>query len=161
MTTDEAALAEMSRLIYRGVTMRASFETFIHGLPISQGSMKHVGRGHLVHSRPLLEWRNRIAAESVEAARVAGFPLNWDGPAIVVAGFVLPRPKRPRFAVPATKPDLDKLERAVGDALSLGRGAVLSEDSRIIEWSAAKVYARPGLDTGLALRVFAVESSQE
>jgi Holliday junction resolvase RusA-like endonuclease len=45
--------------------------------------------------------------------------------------------------VPATKPDLDKLQRAVGDALCPSTGpGVLREDSRIVKWlSPEKVYA--------------------
>ena len=39
-----------------------------------------------------------------------------------------------------TKPDLDKLERAIGDALT---GIVFRDDSQIAWWSVWKVYGEP------------------
>lgn len=50
----------------------------------------------------------------------------------------MPRPKRPRFNVPATAPDLDKLQRGVGDGLEAS--GLLANDSRIVQWIATKHY---------------------
>ena len=74
-------------------------------------------------------------------------------PVRVDALFVFPRPKSHyrtgRYAdllredAPvwcATKPDADKLARAIGDALS---GVLLRDDNLIVEWKIRKVYGDP------------------
>lgn len=81
---------------------------------------------------------------TVRAARRAGWELPYDGPVCVKARFWLYKPRSPKFPIPATKPDLDKLVRAVGDALCPKHGlGVLSEDSRIVGWEATKNYVLP------------------
>ena len=63
-------------------------------------------------------WRNRVTRAGLEEmwAEWGAHPL--DEPVLLVVDFHLPRPARPRFRDDAaTKPDLDKLTRAIGDAL--------------------------------------------
>jgi Holliday junction resolvase RusA-like endonuclease len=48
------------------------------------------------------------------------------------------------------KPDLDKLQRVIGDALE---GVLLTNDSRIIEWQCSKVYAGVGESEGVDVEV--------
>lgn len=125
----------------------------VDGVPETEGSTRafptQTGGVRVTHTKQaaLEGWRARVRAASLSAAVQARWPLGYDGPVEVRATFYLPRPARPRFAVPATKPDLDKLERAVGDALSeVRRGGrvvqrgILREDSRIVRWAAAKEY---------------------
>ena len=62
-----------------------------------------------------------------------------DGPVSVSVSFYLKRPvSKPDALYPDTKPDLDKLCRALGDALE---GVVITQDSRIVHWVASKWYA--------------------
>ncbi len=59
--------------------------------------------------------------------------------------FYLPRPKSAKKrAYPHTKPDLDKCQRVIGDALE---GTLLTNDSRIVNWNVSKRYAsdKPGV----------------
>ncbi|WP_058120562.1 RusA family crossover junction endodeoxyribonuclease [Actinobaculum massiliense] len=124
---------------------RPSFNVFVDGIPRPQGSMKNIGKGRLIHPQQLTQWRNHVAHTATSAALAAGFPLNYDAPVTITTRFYLPQPTRPRFNHPATKPDLDKLTRAIGDALSLPNPAVLKDDSRILEWITSKEYnPRPG-----------------
>lgn len=124
-------------------------EVFVPGVPVSEGSTEYKGqRGRkpiLLHHNhaELSAWRNTVTAATVLAARAADWPLRLDEPVHVGVTFHLPRPQRPRWDVPATKPDLDKLQRAVGDALCPQDGlGVLREDSRIVRWiNPEKVYA--------------------
>lgn len=116
----------------------------VKGLPVPQGSLRHVGGGRLVHRPDLVAWRLTVAAHAATAARDAGWVLPLDEPVSVSAMFFLPSPKRPRWPVPAVKPDLDKLQRAIGDALSPKHGLkVLAEDSRITHWDVTKNYGEP------------------
>lgn len=65
------------------------------------------------------------------------------------AGHFGKRGLRPGAPVaPATKPDVDKLARQVGDAL---KGICYDDDARIVEYVAAKVYAGDAQATGASV----------
>ena len=109
---------------------------FIPGEPVPKGSMRQVARGVMVHDNPKLRrWSQTIQLVAKQAYK--GAPI--DAPVHVEATFCLPKPKRPRFTVPAVKPDCDKLQRALGDGLE--NAGVLANDSRIVAWSTQKRYA--------------------
>lgn len=125
-----------------------SFSFFVPGEPITEGSTRAFASGQRVvvtHDRgaSLTAWRLAVKDAALKAAREAGWEPRHDGPVRVTVTFYLPRPK----SVPASrywphvKPDLDKLLRAIGDALAPYRQVgVLCEDSRIVEWTARKLY---------------------
>lgn len=122
---------------------------FVPGTPQPQGNHR-VGRaGHIYDSNPKLEgWRRAVTL----VARRAWLPRKpLDEPACVAIEFKMPRPKRPRFTHPAVKPDLDKLERAIGDALEAA--GVLKNDSRIVHVTKEKVYAAPGELPGATITI--------
>lgn len=116
---------------------------FIEGKPVPQGSMTHVGQGHMIHKPALIEWRNKITAFTLDMATRIGFPWGYDGPIIIKAKFIFERPKNTKFnSAPYGNPDLDKLMRAVGDALAPRKGpGLLKDDSQIIAWHAEKRWA--------------------
>jgi len=132
-----------------------SFSFFVPGEPITEGSTKAFTSGQRVvvtHDRgPELDaWRTRVKRAAQEAAREAGWEPRYDGPVAVTAAFFLPRPKSAKGRIfPHVKPDLDKLQRAVGDALApYKQDGVLKDDSRIVTWRASKYYSddyKPGV----------------
>jgi Holliday junction resolvase RusA-like endonuclease len=87
-------------------------------------------------NRKLAAWRNDVAIEAHLVARDVLFV----GPVSLTVGFFLPRPKRLARSVVAhvTKPDLDKLVRAIGDALE---GILYTHDAQVVEIHATKGYA--------------------
>lgn len=111
--------------------------------------MRQVRRGVMIHDNPKLKaWMQTI---ELVAGRVHhGEPV--DAPVVVEAVFYMPRPKRPRWALPATKPDTDKLQRAVGDGLE--RAGVLKNDSRIVAWASRKAYADTQHPLGARIKVW-------
>ena len=117
---------------------------FVPGTPIPQGSVD-VYRGRVVSVKaPLKKWRDSVRAATL--ARHQGEPL--DGPIIVHMVFQMPRPKRPRWPLPAVKPDGDKLCRAIFDALSTTKTqrGVITDDARIVSFSVTKTYhGNPGV----------------
>lgn len=135
---------------------------FTPGVPAPEGSHKYVGhrggRPVVAHDNPRLSaWRTLVARDARNAAHAAGWDAPHDGPVAVEARFYLPRPKRPRFADhAATKPDLDKLARAVGDALA-APGGPLAEDSRIVTWVLTKWWASDGQPPGVHVIVTALD----
>lgn len=118
------------------------------GIPQAQGSarafMPKGGRFPVVtSSNPKLRgWRHLVADAAGRAVAAAGVSV-MDGPVRVVAEFYLPRPKSlGKKSAPHVKaPDLDKLQRSLGDALS---GVVMRDDSQIVGWKVSKFYAAVG-----------------
>lgn len=112
----------------------------------------------VTHANPRLDaWRAQVRLLTGAAARRAGWQMGCDAPVSVQAAFYMPRPKSvPRSqTLAAAKPDLDKLCRAVGDAITQVRRAgvvvsdgLLFEDSRIVRWEASKMLTdgRTGVD---------------
>lgn len=96
------------------------------------------GRAVLVDANPRLKaWRAQVRA-AAEAAIAEGGWETLDEPCRVHLDFTMPRPKRPRWGVPAVKPDLDKLTRAVFDALT--DAGVWKDDSRVVSMEVTKRY---------------------
>ena len=132
--------------------MTAQLTVEVLGVPVPQGSLKALGRGRLTHSNgeQLRPWRESVTWHLRQAAAVAGVVEPWDGPVGVLATFTLPRPPsapRRRWA-PDRKPDLDKLLRAVLDALTAS--GVVVDDARVVQANARKEYGTP---PGLRLTV--------
>lgn len=124
---------------------------FAAGRPAAQGSKRHVGDGRLIESsRQVGPWREIVRQAAIEA--MAGRP-PIDGPVYLVQVFALPRPKshygtgrnsgrvkRGAPSRPPVRPDLDKLARAVGDALT---GVCYHDDAQIVNLHATKYYVTP------------------
>jgi Holliday junction resolvase RusA-like endonuclease len=117
------------------------FRLVVTGVPVPQGSLKHIGRGRLIPSneKKLKVWREAIAEVANEFTTDSGFDL----PAIVTVVFTLPRPKTVKRLSVTVPPDLDKLQRAVGDALSINC-KLINDDAQIIEWHSRKEYGDVG-----------------
>lgn len=121
-------------------------KTFIPGLPRPQGSMKAfkhktTDKVIMTHSKgkELMQWRKLIALE-VKSGADPSLLLLSSGGYVVAMTFLFPRPQyhlasdgsvkeRFTFALHRTKPDIDKLQRAVFDALT---GIVWTDDSNVI-----------------------------
>ncbi|WP_420879111.1 hypothetical protein [Rhodococcus sp. (in: high G+C Gram-positive bacteria)] len=140
------------------------------GKPVTQGSMRAVAAGVIKHENgaQLHGWRDTITRE---ALRVGG--VDWtsiDGPVRLNVALTVPAPARPNVSAvesvdgrgtprvaPMTTPDVDKLLRAVQDALSPRdnrkagesvktrdrRFKLLTDDARIVDSSAVKTYPAP------------------
>lgn len=121
----------------------------IPGHPATQGSKRHVGKGRMIESdKKLPAWREMVETTARTTLGNNFEPL--DGPLSVTARFYLPRPLKPMFDVPATPPDLDKLQRALGDALTIA--GVIHDDARIVHWDATKIYATHTLGATVEIR---------
>lgn len=130
----------------------------VPGQPIPQGSMTpfiHAKTGRVVspQKRTLVEWRETVAWH----ARQNGAPAEpTSNPVRVRLQFMLPRP-RSHFGTgrnsgvlkqsaplwPVGRPDLDKLVRAILDALT---GVTWSDDSQVVDIDAFKAWDdQPGV----------------
>lgn len=123
---------------------------FVPGKAAAQGSKRHVGRGVMVEmSKDLPAWRTAVA----NTARAAhqGRP-TIDGPVAVALTVYVQRPKATRFKTyPAGPKDLDKQQRAVGDALTAS--GVIRDDARIVHWDAWKRWATDATPPGASITI--------
>lgn len=125
------------------------------GVPVPQGSMKgYVRGGHAVltsDNAKLRPWRDSVAWAAKEA--MEGFTI-FAGPVNVHVEFYLPRPKSaPRkVTLPAKKPDLDKLLRAILDAMT---HIVFADDSQVVRITGSKEFCHAGGLPGAVIEVAA------
>jgi crossover junction endodeoxyribonuclease RusA len=143
----------------------------VRGRPVPQGGLTAYNRGSravLTHKRrPELEaWRDAIATE---ARTAVDDRVLMTGPVEVLIRFWLPRPRRHylpanarrpepvlRLDAPAyvdTMPDIDKLGRAVLDALS---GVVFGDDCQVARLLVDKRYADGVTGARVTIRPMAV-----
>jgi len=126
----------------------------VPGIPAPQGSKNRGANGQLYEAnKNLPPWRDSVIWH-VRKARNGAPALT--GPVLVTMLFVFPRPKshygtgrnagalKPGAPLYHTsKPDRDKLERAIHDALKIG--GVFKDDSQSAAGGSKKIYgARPG-----------------
>jgi Holliday junction resolvase RusA-like endonuclease len=119
---------------------------FVPGKPATAGSKrvfldKRTGKPIVTHdNKQHAQWRNLVRLAAYE--EMDGEPLI-EGPVKTAVTFVMRRPasvsvaKRP---YPVVMPDIDKMMRAINDALT---GAVFIDDSQVIIQHAMKVYGEP------------------
>jgi crossover junction endodeoxyribonuclease RusA len=124
----------------------------VWGQPVPQGSKK-VLRGNIVDisDARLRSWRQDVASAAKEAMQGAS---PYVEPMDIRLMFWLPRPlghfgtgrnagrvKASAPLAPGTRPDLDKLVRAVLDALT---GVAFRDDSQVVAITASKLYSDDG-----------------
>lgn len=149
----------------------AGFGVWIPGVPRPQGSLKIVtsastGQAFAKNSATLIDYRNFAVGEY---AKAWGEQSPLDVPVSVRAVFHLPRPKAhfgtgknagkikpsaPRW--PTGAPDLDKMLRTHGDAMTIAR--IVTDDALIVEIAARKSWAGER-GPGAQISVVPLESS--
>lgn len=126
---------------------------WVPGRPAPQGSKRYVGNGVSIESsKHVKPWRADIRAAMLDAH--TGDPMT--GPVTVLIEFVMPRPAAtPKRATPPAikRPDIDKLTRAVLDAI--GSAGVWFDDSQVTHLVASKRLAERDEAPGAVITVAA------
>jgi crossover junction endodeoxyribonuclease RusA len=141
----------------------------VPGTPKPQGALVRSPRGGLYHRDGARLRRWRIAISSAARLAAGGRP-PATGPVMVVARFVMARPAHhylpangrravrelrldaPKY--PTGSPDVDKLARALLDALT---AVVIDDDAQVATLTATKVYEADGLAEGVRVRISSME----
>lgn len=136
------------------------------GVPRPQGSLKVLPNGGVKYGDRVYEWRRLVTA----TVRHALDGERLGGPLVLHVVFELPRPaghsgtgrnagqlRTSAPCWPTTAPDLDKLVRAIGDALT--DAGVWADDAQVVEIRARKQYAAPG-GAGCTIHVLDAEEAQ-
>ena len=124
----------------------------VEGTPAPQGS-KRVFRGRVVEqSKRVKPWRDLVHAAAIQAGDDAALLGPLEPPYRVEMWFFIAKPRttRAKHPVAPTVGDLDKLTRAVGDALV--SAGLLEDDRHIIKLAAEKAWA-VGEKPGVIVRV--------
>lgn len=118
---------------------RESVRLEVFGDPAPQGS-KRIFKGRLVEasSEKLKRWRKNVTDAALAHMEETGWR-PFTGPVQLRITFYMPRGKTVKRELPIVPPDLDKLVRAVGDALTYGE--VWGDDSQVVSMQVEKVYA--------------------
>lgn len=131
LNTDTEALVWLGDSGKLTNTIEKSF--FVKGKPVSQGSLKFIkGRAIHVKGRELALWRGTIAA----IARGTNITKIQTGVNVELL-FIFNKPKTVKRNEPYVRPDLDKLIRAVLDALT---GVAYEDDQQVVRLVASKAY---------------------
>jgi crossover junction endodeoxyribonuclease RusA len=124
-----------------------NFTFTVYGVPVPQGSSRaFIPKGW---SRPIITaansktkpWRQEIAG-TCKNVLGGSTPAGSDRPVSVKIAFYFDRPKSTKKSVryKTTKPDLDKLARAVLDALT---GIAFDDDSQVTNLALSKHFGSP------------------
>jgi len=140
-----------------GLNVAGYLDVFVPGVPQPKGSLHMVrcGRGALARIVPSYKtrlgeaWERAIMAHCKHAQRC-------DGAVCVTLRFVMPRPKSVRRALPSVRPDLDKLTRAVLDALQ--RAGVYRDDGQVVCLLADKSYPCSTARAGVRINIRPLEA---
>lgn len=135
-----------------------ALNVFVAGKPAPQGSkrgMQHRATGKVIlveSSKAVKPWREDVRAALLDEH---GQPkVRIEGAVVVKFVFVMPRPvSTPKKRTPPAmrKPDIDKLVRAVLDAIT--SAGVIEDDARVVGLSAHKRLADIGEPTGCTIIV--------
>jgi Holliday junction resolvase RusA-like endonuclease len=138
----------------------------VPGVPVPQGSLRAFTRnGHAwatsdnPRTRP---WKAAVTSEAAQIVEAAGLanPAYEHRPVAVAITFRFPRPRGhfgKRGLLPSapaqmtTMPDIDKLVRAVLDALT---GIVWRDDAQVVVLDIRKVYQREGEELATSIDVW-------
>lgn len=130
----------------------------VFGIPAPQGSkvagVKKNGKAFLYDqgAAKLKSWRELVSDAGAKAMDGRS-PLN--GPLFCDITFFVPAPAKSKFKdFPAVKPDGDKLQRSVWDALKFAE--VIADDARIVEWAGRKRWAEDHAEAGALITVMSM-----
>ena len=121
---------------------------FVPGIPKPKGSMRSFvnpktgGVVSLNNDKGTKPWQTTMhysASQHVTSV--------CEGPVCLTLTFYMRQPQKPKFPVPAVRPDIDKLARTVLDALT---GVVYLDDCQVVELAIKKCY---GAQVGVLVEV--------
>lgn len=152
-------------------------DIIVLGIPITKGSYQpYTKNGKAINTDPRLTvWENKIRGIAVQTLRLQQLD-EYDCPIAITGEVRVPEPTTVHHNFPAYQTaknkgggDLDKLIRAIGDALQtnpskyLGKSkqGIISDDSRIIHWNITKLYETTHRPAGIYLTITPIETPHD
>lgn len=121
------------------MTELEELDFYVTGTPAPQGSKRYIGNGRMIEmSKRLPAWRKALVVKATEIlAGRDGF--DRDTPLYCGLTFNMPRGRTVTRRYPTVTPDIDKLERAVFDAMTTAK--VWGDDAQVVSGPRTKRYA--------------------
>jgi Holliday junction resolvase RusA-like endonuclease len=140
------------------------FTFTVHGKPATQGSKTYLGPGRMKEANPRLPaWRADVAA-ACRQARPPGWPTTGPMQASMVFRFARAqnhfrasgelKPGAPVFPVAISGGDVDKLARAVNDAITASGS--WGDDKQLVRMFTERVFCAPGELPGATITLLAL-----
>lgn len=101
--------------------------------PVGKGRPRFTRSGHCFTPEKTRKFESLVQSSMKQYAPKDPFI----GPMEVVVYFIMRRPKKCKRIYPTVKPDIDNLEKTIGDA---GNGVLWNDDSQIVHFDAWKIY---------------------
>ena len=150
----------MRPAVHRSTDGSGTLVVTVHGTPAAQGSKRYVGGGRMIDPPTVRPWRELVAMTVAERLPDGWEPLRR--PVNVHLCFRFARPKahyrangdispRHLFAQHIRKPDIDKLTRAILDALTTA--GLWADDAQVAYLTARKEYVAAGETPGVTINV--------
>jgi Holliday junction resolvase RusA-like endonuclease len=142
---------------------------WVPGVPRTQGSMEHVGGGHMKHSDVLVRWRSLVRDELQRDGRVRGsipeleYWREESAPLVLEPPFTDRRYRGPVavrciFVRGDGLGDIDKLARCVLDALEASK--IIADDVQVVKLHCDRVDSIWGMTDGAFVLVATVAGGQ-
>jgi len=153
--------------------IKASLTLFVEGIPQPQGSTKSmpykkkdggIGISTFSSNPKMMPWRDKVERMMRDQQAESENKFNQEDPVLMMCEFRFQVPKskdKKKKGYPTymtSKPDLDKLTRAIGDAFSYAVGV---DDSRIVKTHASKEYVRDYQKVGVNIQIIQLEQEYE
>ena len=123
----------------------------VYGKPIPKGSFVYSEKkksAFYANQKELNAWDLQIRKVFASRLRKDEMPIYKEGAVSIMLRFAMLKPKSAKREYPSVRPDLDKLSRAVLDAL---HGIVFKDDGQVIRLTAEKYYAKTPEDQGVTI----------
>lgn len=128
--------------------------------PATQGSKRHVGQGRMIEmDKGLPDWRSEVVRQARSSAAAQGWPMATEEAIYCGLTFSFVKPKSVRRLFPTVKPDVDKLVRAVFDALTISR--VIGDDKQIVQGFFLKRYTTGDEPPGVRIKLGVINLVQD
>ena len=139
---------------------KGSWDIVPCGRPVVVGGAKHyrVRDMRLRQQEPesVAHWKHALEIAVLEGGRPRA---PHEGPITIEVTFYVHRPKQPKHpTAPITAPDLDKLQRQIGDVLE---GVYYHNDSQITSWVVGKCFAEAEYPEGAAITIRVIEDEKK
>jgi len=97
-------------------------------------------------------WRSAVVEACTAQMEADLNTTPFTGPVSLVVTFFMPRPAKPKFeGYPAVKPDVDKLVRAVADALTIAK--IWADDCLVVDLAVRKRFAGGEVQPGAYIAI--------
>lgn len=117
----------------------------VPGKPVPKERPRH-GKGNTYTPKRTKDYENVVGFAAMAARAVAGRDV-LKGPLYLFLLFKMPKPKKPKYAYPASVPDKDNLEKIYSDAMN---GIVYQDDAQIVAGTQWKIYSdEPGVEVAI------------